>query len=98
MQVSARVAVIFTALIATGEVIAATDKVKEVARQGSIVAGGMIGGGLAGFAVSFVCGPAEPACAVALVFIGSNLGGMAGQAANDMYQEELPVFTHWMND
>lgn len=98
LQVSARVAIIFTAILATGEVVAAKDKVKEAARQGSIIAGGMIGGSLAGFAVSFVCGPAEPACAVALVFIGSNLGGMAGEAANDMYQEELPVFMHWAND
>ncbi|REG58005.1 hypothetical protein B0G80_0644 [Paraburkholderia sp. BL6669N2] len=98
LQVSARVAIIFTAVIATGEVVAATDRVKEVARQGSIIAGGMIGGGLAGFAVSFVCGPAEPACAVALVCIGSNLGGLAGQMTNDMYQEELPAFMHWMND
>lgn len=98
LQVSARVAILFTAIIATGEVIGAKDKVKEAARQGSIIAGGMIGGSLAGLAVSFVCGPAEPACAVALVFIGSNLGGIAAEAGNDLYQEELAVFMHWMND
>ena len=98
LQVSARVAILFTAIIATGEVIGAKDKVKEAARQGSIIAGGMIGGSLAGLAVSFVCGPAEPACAMALVFIGSNLGGMAAEAGNDVYQDELPVFMHWMND
>jgi hypothetical protein len=98
LQVSARVAILFTAILATGEVVVAKDKVKEVARQGSIIAGGMIGGSLAGLAVSFVCGPAEPACAVALVLIGSNLGGMAGEAANDMYQEELPVFMRWANE
>lgn len=34
----------------------------------------------------------------ALVFIGSNVGSMAGEAANDLYQEELPVFMHWAND
>ncbi|WP_205182587.1 hypothetical protein [Burkholderia sp. LMG 13014] len=98
LQVSARVAILFTAILATGEIVAAKDKVREVARQGSIIAGGMIGGGLAGFAVSFVCGPAEPACAVALVYIGSNLGGMAGEAANDLYQEELPVFVRWATE
>lgn len=59
---------------------------------------GSIGGSLAGLAVSFVCGPAEPACGMALVFIGSNLGGMAAEAGNDVYQDELPVFMHWMND
>lgn len=98
LQISAKVAIIFTAILATGEVVAAQDKVKEAARQGSIIAGGMIGGSLAGLAVSFVCGPAEPACAVALVFIGSNLGGMTGEGINDMYQEELPVFMHWATD
>lgn len=98
LQVSARVAILFTAIIATGEVVGAKDKVKEAARQGSIIAGGMIGGSLAGLAVSFVCGPAEPACAIALVFIGSNLGGMAAEVGNDMYQEELAVFMHWMDD
>ncbi|MDR6444028.1 hypothetical protein J2794_000117 [Paraburkholderia terricola] len=98
LRVSARVAIIFTAILATGEVVAAKDKVREAARQGSIIAGGMIGGSLAGLAVSFVCGPAEPACAIALVFIGSNLGGMAAEATNDMYQEELSVFMNWMND
>jgi len=90
-----RNAVYYTVLKKAG---GAKDKVKEAARQGSIIAGGMIGGSLAGLAVSFVCGPAEPACAVALVFIGSNLGGMAAEAGNDLYQEELPVFMHWMND
>jgi len=98
LRISARIAILFTAVLATGEIIAARDRVKEVARQGSIIASGMIGGGLAGFAVSFVCGPAEPACAVALVYIGSNLGGMAGEAANDIYQEERLVFTHWATE
>lgn len=73
-------------------------KVKEATRQGSIIAGGMIRGSLAGLAVSFVCGPAEPACAIAPVLIGSNLGGITAEAGNDLYQEELPVFMHWMND
>jgi ribosomal protein L16 Arg81 hydroxylase len=37
LRVSARVAILFTAILATGEVIGAKDKVKEVARQGSII-------------------------------------------------------------
>lgn len=98
LQISARVAILFTAILATGEIVAADDKVKEAARQGSIIAGGLLGGGAAGLAVSFVCGPAEPICAVALVLIGSSLGGVAGEAANEIYQEELAVFMHWMND
>ncbi|CAG4895483.1 hypothetical protein [Paraburkholderia saeva] len=98
LQIGARVAVLVTAILATGEIIGAKDKLKEVARQGSIIAGGMIGGVVAGLGVSFVCGPAEPLCAAAVVLIGSNAGGMAAEAANDTYQEELPVFIDWMNN
>lgn len=96
LRVRGNVFLLITAILATGEVIGAKDKVKELARQGSIIAGGMLGGGIAGFGVSFVCGPAEPLCAVALVYIGSNLGGMAGQVANDAYQAELDEFMRWM--
>lgn len=35
---------------------------------------------------------------VKLVFIGSNLRGIAAEVGNDMYQEEPPVFMHWTND
>jgi len=87
---------VVTAILVTGEVIGAKNKVKELARQGSIIAGGMIGGGIAGFGVSFVCGPAEPLCALALVYIGSNVGGIAGEVANDAYQEELDEFMRWV--
>jgi hypothetical protein len=75
LQVAARVALIVTAILAVDAIVGAKDKIREATRQGSIIAGGMIGGSLAGFAVSFLCGPAEPVCAVILVYIGSNLGG-----------------------
>ncbi|WP_321853201.1 hypothetical protein [Paraburkholderia tropica] len=96
LQVRGKVFLIITALLAADSIINSQDKVKEAARQGSIIAGGMLGGGLAGFGVSFVCGPAEPVCAVALVYIGSSLGGMAGEALNDVYQDELDEFNGWM--
>lgn len=96
LQVIGKVMIIVTALLATERIIDARDKVKEAARQGSIIAGGLLGGGIVGFGVSFICGPAEPACAAALVFIGSNLGGMAAQVANDAYQDELEEFNRWM--
>jgi len=40
---------IITALLAADSIVNAKDKVREAARQGSIIAGGMLGGGLAGF-------------------------------------------------
>jgi len=96
LRVRGNVFLLVTAILATGEIVDAKNKVKEAARQGSIIAGGMLGGGFAGFGVSFVCGPAEPLCAVALVLIGSNLGGMAGRVVSDVYQEELDEFMRWM--
>ncbi|WCM23467.1 hypothetical protein NDK50_21590 [Paraburkholderia bryophila] len=96
LRVRGRVFLLVTAILAVGEIVGAKNKIKEVARQGSIIAGGMIGGGLAGFGVSFVCGPAEPLCAVALVYIGSHAGGTVGQLANDAYQDELVEFMRWM--
>ncbi|HDR9248838.1 TPA: hypothetical protein QDB50_000521 [Burkholderia vietnamiensis] len=98
LQILSKVGILVTALLAVYEVTGSKNKVREAARQGSIIAGGMIGGSLAGLAVSFVCGPAEPACAAALVLIGSGVGGMAGEVANDVYQDELEVFNHWINN
>ncbi len=98
LQILARVAIVFTAMLATVEVIQADDKVREISNQGSVIAGGLIGGSLAGYAVVPLCGPAAPGCAPAVVFIGSSFGGWAGKGMNDMYQEELPVFMHWLNN
>jgi hypothetical protein len=96
MQLLGKSLILFTAILAVGQIVHAKDKVREVARQGSIIAAGMIGGAAAGAAVSFVCGPAEPICAVATVAIGSNLGGMAGQVLFDFYQDELNAFNQLM--
>lgn len=96
LQALGKSLILVTAVLAVGEVVRAKDKVKETARQGSIVAAGMIGGAVAGAAVSFVCGPAEPACAYVTVAIGSNLGGMAGQVLFGFYQEELDAFNQMM--
>lgn len=96
LQTLGKSLILITAVLAVGEIVRAKDKVRETARQGSIIAAGMIGGAAAGAAVSFICGPAEPVCAVATVAIGSNLGGMAGQVLFDFYQEELDAFNQTM--
>lgn len=96
MRVLGKSLILFTAILVVGEIIFAKDKIKEAARQGRIIAAGMIGGAAAGAAVSFICGPAEPICAVATVMIGSNLGGMAGQTMFDLYQNELDTFNQLM--
>jgi hypothetical protein len=55
----------------------------------------MVGGAAAGMAVSFACGPAEPLCAIALVYIGTESGQIIGQTTNDAYQDELDEFKRW---
>lgn len=95
MRVMAKVAILVTSLFAIGAIINADDKVKEAARQGSIIAGSMLGGGIAGLLVSFMCGPAEPVCAAILVYIGTSAGAITGEMVNDVYQDELDEFYRW---
>ncbi|WP_241021725.1 hypothetical protein [Burkholderia sp. Ac-20353] len=95
MRAYSTVLILLTAMLAANEVYRAEDKIKELARQGSIIAGGMVGGGVAGFYVSFLCGPAEPICAIATVTLGSTLGGMIGGTLDELYQMELEIFTRW---
>lgn len=96
LAVRGKVFLIFSALIAVGRIINAKNRVKEAARQGSIIAGGMLGGGIAGFGASFVCGPAEPVCAAVLVYIGASGGSVVAEELNDAYQDELDEFNRWM--
>lgn len=95
LRIMAKVAVLVTAVFAVGSVLEADNKVKEAARQGSIIAGSLLGGGIAGFFVSFLCGPAEPICAIATVYIGASAGSIAAEMANDTYQDELEEFYRW---
>lgn len=95
LRVMGKIGILMTAVLAVYQVIRADRKIKEAARQGSIVAGGMLGGGVAGIGASVVCGPAAPVCVFAVVALGSNLGGMAGAALNDAYQDELDEFARW---
>lgn len=87
-----------TAILAVAEIVKAKDHVRAAARQGSIIAGGMIGGTAAGLSASFLCGPAEPLCALLVVLIGANAGGIAAEQLDDAYQDVLPIFTDWINN
>ena len=87
-----KVLILMTGAIAVWEIVNAKNPVREAARQGDIIAAGMIGGAIAGGAVSFVCGPAEPVCAFATVAIGSNLGGIAGEVISDGWDDALQFF------
>ncbi|WP_321800893.1 hypothetical protein [Caballeronia sp. J97] len=88
---------LLTGTLIVGEIINAKDRIREMVRQGSIVAGGIVGG-TAGASLSFLCGPAEPACIGALMILGSDVGSKAGLKAYEVYSEEWQHFQEWMRN
>lgn len=84
-----------TATLAVHSILTAEDKVKETARQGTVIGGGLAGGALAGLAVSTICGPGAPICAVVTVLIGSIIGVSAGEKLSDAFEEEVMEFRTW---
>ena len=95
MSVMGKVGIIMTAVLATYQILNADDKAKETARQATILGGGAAGGVLAGLGISALCGPGAPACAIAVVLIGSIAGGIAGGVAADTFDAELEELAHW---
>lgn len=95
LRIMGKVGLLVTATFAVYEIMNADNKVKETARQGIIIGGGAAGGGLAGLGVSAFCGPGALACAVAIVLAGSIVGGIAGSAVADTFDEELEEFSKW---
>jgi len=95
LRIAGKVGILITAALAAHEIVAANNKVTETARQGTIIEGGVLGGFIAGVAVSLVCGPAAPICAIAVLLIGSTAGTVATQRAFDTYEDELREFQAW---
>lgn len=95
LRVLGKVGLLITAALGVHAIAIADNKQKETVRQGAIVGGGLAGGWLAGLAVSGICGPGAPICAVAVVLIGGIAGGLAAEGAVDAFDEELEEFTRW---
>lgn len=95
MRIIGKVGLLATAGLAIYSISVADNKPKEAITQGSIIAGGVAGGWVAGLAVSTLCGPAAPMCAVAVILAGSFAGGYAAGEAIDSLDEELEEFTQW---
>jgi hypothetical protein len=95
MTAMGKVGIILTAAIATYQILNADDKPKETARQVTILSGGAAGGFIAGLGISAICGPGAPACAIAVVLIGSTAGAIAGGIAADTLDAELEELAHW---
>jgi hypothetical protein len=95
MKIMGKVGLIVTAALAVHAIAIADNKTKETIKQGGVLAGGAAGGLLAGLAVTPICGPGMPICAVAVVLIGSIAGGMLGDFFVDSFDEELEEFSRW---
>jgi hypothetical protein len=95
MRTAGKVGLLVTGALAGYEILRADDKVLETQRQGASIEGGMIGGALAAFAVSSLCGPGAPLCTIGLLLIGSTAGATVSQAAYDAYLHELTEFHAW---
>lgn len=90
-----KVTVLVTATIATYQILNAENQKKEAIKQGVQISTGIAGGWLAGLAVTPICGPGAPFCAIAVVLIGSAAGGLAGFALTNTLDEEIEEFTKW---
>ncbi|NRN28639.1 hypothetical protein [Photorhabdus heterorhabditis] len=95
LKIIGKVGTIFTAILATHEILNAENKPKEAVKQGIQIGGGVAGGSLAGLAVTPFCGPGAPVCAIAVVLLGSITGGVAGSVVADALDDEIEEFTHW---
>lgn len=95
LKVIGKVGIIVTAALATHAVLNADNKSKEGIKQGIQISSGAAGGWLAGLAVSPVCGPGAPVCAIALVLLGSVAGGLFGSVVAYSLDEEIEEFTNW---
>ncbi|HHR6139476.1 MULTISPECIES: hypothetical protein [Providencia] len=95
LNILGKVGIVITATIATYEILDAENKPKEAIKQGMTVGGGVLGGWLAGFAVTPLCGPGAPVCAIAVVLLGGTAGGIAGSVAADSLDDEIEEFTKW---
>ncbi|WP_018914531.1 hypothetical protein [Thiomonas sp. FB-6] len=96
LRILGKVGLIVTAIVALHAVVIADDKPREIIRQGAVIGGGMVGGGVAGaLLVTPICGPGAVVCAVAIVLLGSTLGGLAAELVERTAEEELEEFARW---
>lgn len=95
IRTAGKVGILLTATLAGYAIVTANDRMTEAARQGTVVGGGMLGGALAGLAISSICGPGAPFCAIAVLLIGSTSGAIVSDAAFDAYMDEVREFQAW---
>ncbi|MFJ3483676.1 hypothetical protein ACIPL1_09865 [Pseudomonas sp. NPDC090202] len=95
LRVTGSVLVVVTVVYAAFSIINAENKIKEAAKQGALIGGGVAGSTLAGLAVIPLCGPAAPICAVGVVLAGGIVGGLVASEIFELYDDELEEFSKW---
>jgi len=95
LRIAGKVGILITAAIAVHTILTANDKLSEAARQGTVIQGGVLGAYLAGLAVSSICGPGAPFCAIAVVIIGTTASSVVTESALDIYTDEIKEFRTW---
>jgi len=95
MKNAARGAILLTAGLAAYAILSADDKIRETARQGTVIQGGVLGGYLAGLGTTFLCGPGAPLCALAVAIMGTTAGAMVTEYGFDAYEIEIQELQKW---
>jgi hypothetical protein len=95
LRIAGKVGILITGALAAHAILQAEDKVTEVARQGTLIQGGVLGGYLAGLTTTWVCGPGAPLCALAIAIIGIAAGAVATESAFSAYTSEIEEFRVW---
>lgn len=95
LKVSGKVLIVVTIAYATYEIANADNKPKEAIKQGIAIGGGLAGTALACLAVSAVCGPGAPFCAVGLMLAAGVASGFAASKLADSLDDEIEEFAKW---
>jgi hypothetical protein len=95
LKLIGKVGLLVTAVLATHAILNSENKVTEIARQGTVIQGGVLGMFVAGLTVGAICGPGAPACAVAVLLIGAATGSVATEVAFETYMDEVKEYATW---
>ena len=95
LRVSGKVLVVVTIAYATYDIATAENKPKAAIKQGVIVGSGLVGTALAGAAVSAVCGPGAPFCAIGLMLGAGIASGWGASLVTESLDEELEEVLKW---
>ncbi|KZL18408.1 hypothetical protein PsAD2_02592 [Pseudovibrio axinellae] len=71
-----RALVVVSITISILNIIAAEDKLKATAKEGTVLGGGFAGGAAGGAAAGLLCGPGAPVCVTVGVVVGGVLGAL----------------------